>query len=128
MRLAFLAPAAVFGLAACGAAMGAEKKIELSVLYVGNASTPRGKGYAELLRRHFRRVAAEERKRFDPRQAAAVDVVVLDWSQGDRPQGNRPGKPASPLGPLAAWDKPTVLLGSAGLLLAEAWEINGAIG
>jgi hypothetical protein len=128
MRPAFLAFAAVFGLAACGAATGAENKIELSVLYVGNASTPRGKDYADLLRRHFRRVAAEERKGFDPRQVAAVDVVVLDWSQSDRPQDNRPGKPASPLGALAEWEKPTVLLGSAGLLLAEAWDINGAIG
>ena len=128
MRLTFLAFAAVFGLTACGAATAAAKKIDLSVLYVGNASTPRGKDYAELLRRHFRRVAAEDRKGFDPRQAAAVDVVVLDWSQSDRPQNNRPTKPVSPLGPLATWEKPTVLLGSAGLLLAEAWEINGAIG
>ncbi|HEY7315776.1 MAG TPA: hypothetical protein VH643_40980 [Gemmataceae bacterium] len=128
MRIAYLAFAAVFGLTACGAATGAEKKIELSVLYVGNASTPRGKDYTELLRRHFRRVAVEVRKGFDPRQAATVDVVVLDWSQSDRPQSNRPGKPVSPLGPLAAWEKPTVLLGSAGLLLAQAWEINGAIG
>ena len=128
MRIAFLALAAVFGLSACSAATGAEKKIELSVLYVGNASAPRGKEYAELLRGHFRHVAAEERKGFDPRQAASVDVVVLDWSQSDRPQNNRPAKPASALGPMAAWEKPTVLLGSAGLLLAEAWEINGAIG
>jgi hypothetical protein len=128
MRIACLTLAAMLGLTACATAAETPKKMELNILYVGNASTPRGKAYAEFLRRHFRRVAAAERKEFDPRQAAAFDVVVLDWSQNDRPRSDQPQKPVSPLGPKEAWDKPTVLLGSAGLLLAEAWEINGAIG
>jgi hypothetical protein len=95
----------------------------LSVLYVGNAATPRGREYAAFLQKHFRKAAAAERNGFDPKQAAAFDVVLLDWSQGERPE-----KPMSPLGPREAWDKPTVLLGSAGLLLAEAWDIHGGIG
>jgi hypothetical protein len=75
------------------------------------------------LRKHFRQVQAAERKGFEPRRAADFDVALLDWSQSDRGDGK-----ASPLGPKDSWTRPTVLLGSAGLLLAEAWEIHGAIG
>jgi hypothetical protein len=105
------------------AASDGPMKIDLRVLYVGTPATPRGKAYAQFLQRHFRHAEATARQGFDPRQAAAFDVVLLDWSQNERPE-----KPTSPLGPLPAWDKPTVLLGSAGLLLAQAWEIHGTIG
>jgi hypothetical protein len=102
---------------------GAEeaKKSDLSILYIGNVSTPRGKSYTAFLSRSFRRVAAVERREFDPRKAAEFDVVLLDWSQRERQE-------KQPLGPKDAWSKPTVLLGSAGLLLADAWQIHGAIG
>jgi hypothetical protein len=110
-------------LAASVAVAEEPRKQPLRVLYVGNASTPRGQAYAAFLPKHFRTAQAAERKGFDPRQAAAFDVVLLDWSQEERP-----GKAMSPLGPLASWDRPTVLLGSAGLLLSEAWEIHGGIG
>jgi hypothetical protein len=98
-------------------------KSNLRVLYVGNPATPRGKAYAAFLGRNFRQAEAVARQGFDPRRADAFDVVVLDWSQSERPE-----KPTSPLGPLQGWDKPTVLLGSAGLLLAHAWEVHGTIG
>ena len=114
---------AVLALPAGSTAGEPEKKVGLSVLYVGNASSPRGKAYADFLGKHFRAVETAERKGFDPKRAETFDVVVLDWSQQDRPE-----KPASPLGPKDAWSKPTVLLGSAGLLLAQAWEIVGTIG
>ena len=97
------------------------KKSDLSILYVGNVSTPRGKSYTVFLSKSFRRVAAVERKEFDPRKAVEFDVVLLDWSQRERQE-------KQPLGPKDAWNKPTVLLGSAGLLLAEPWQIHGAIG
>jgi hypothetical protein len=123
MRSACLAFATMLGLAVCGTATETEKKADRSVLYVGKVSSPRGKAYAEFLHKRFRRIETVERKGFDPRRAERFDVVILDWSQRDRPQ-----KPMSPLGPKEAWHKPTVLLGSAGLMLAEAWEIHGAIG
>jgi hypothetical protein len=119
ISLAFVGMLAV---TAASAAAEPGKKVELSVLYVGNAATPRGKAYADFLGQHFRRALAIERKGFDPRRAASFDVVLLDWSQQDR------GEKASPLGPMETWEKPTVLLGSAGLLLAQCWEIHGAIG
>jgi hypothetical protein len=100
-----------------------ERKVNLAVLYLGNPDTPRGRAYADFLGKHFRKVEIAERKGFDPKRAEPFDVVVLDWSQNERPE-----KPMSPLGPKNTWGKPTVLLGSAGLLLAEAWEIVGTIG
>jgi hypothetical protein len=122
MRQAALTLTVLFGLVGSSAAQ-TSAKINLRVLYVGATTTPRGKAYSEFLQKRFRQTEATGRNGFDPRQAASFDVVLLDWSQSERPE-----KPMSPLGTKQAWDKPTVLLGSAGLLLAEAWQIHGAIG
>src|SRR5262245_7275427 len=123
MLRALITIVAALGSTAWSLAGEPEKKTSLSVLYVGNSSTPRGRAYADYLGKHFGKVEAAERRGFDPKRARSFDVVVLDWSQQERPE-----KPTSPLGPKDAWGKPTVLLGSAGLLLAEAWEIVGTIG
>lgn len=101
----------------------ASDQVNLSVLYVGTAASPRAKTYTEFLRKNFRHAHAINRADFKPNDADRFDVVVLDWSQDERP-----AQPTSPLGPMASWHKPTVLLGSAGLLLGEAWEISGTIG
>ena len=100
---------------------GEPAKSELRVLYVGTPSSPRGEAYAKFLAAHFRHAEAAARDGFDPARAEAFDVVLLDW-----PQSEREAKP--PLGPRGSWARPTVLLGSAGLLLATAWEVHGAIG
>ena len=123
MLRALVAITAAFALTTCSAGREPEKKVSLSVLYVGNPSTPRGKAYADFLARHFRKVETAERKGFEVKRAEPFDVVMLDWSQQERPE-----KPTSPFGPKEPWSKPTVLLGSSGLLLAEAWEIVGTIG
>lgn len=123
MRATCVAFMALLWLTSCSTTAEAAEKINLSVFYVGNLSTPRGKHYTAFLGKAFRRVEAAERKGFDPRKAAEFDVVLLDWSQRDRQE-----KAPPPLGPKDGWNKPTVLLGSAGLLLAEAWQIHGAIG
>ena len=101
----------------------ASEKVNLNVLYVGSTPSPRAKAYVEFLQKSFRHAHAINRADFKPADADPFDVVILDWSQDERP-----AKPASPLGPMASWGKPTVLLGSAGLLLGEAWEIVGTIG
>jgi hypothetical protein len=118
MRRLVLVLLALLGL---GAQTRAGDKSDLRVLYVGGASSPRGQAYAKFLANHFRHVEAAERDRFEPGRAKAFDVVLLDWSQDERD-----AKP--PLGSKHTWAKPTVLLGSAGLLLAQAWEVHGAIG
>src|SRR5262245_21708139 len=94
-----------------GVSARAGEKSDLRVLYVGGASSPRGQAYAQFLAAHFRHAEAAGRDGFDPARARAFDVVLLDWSQDDRDD-------KLPLGPKDTWAKPTVLLGSAGLLLA----------
>jgi hypothetical protein len=104
------------------------------VLYVGNRGTPRAEAYARFLAEHFARVDVAGRDGFDPGSAAAADVVVLDWSQEDaRPDGQLkfpyPERALkSPLGERAGWSRPTVLLGSAGHLLAAPWQVHGGLG
>ena len=104
-----------------GSQAGDPAKSDLRVLYVGTPSSPRGVAYAKFLAAHFRHAEAADRDGFDPGRAKGFDVVLLDW-----PQSEREAKP--PLGPKDAWGKPTVLLGSAGLILAKAWEVHGAVG
>jgi hypothetical protein len=123
MRWAIAAITAALAMTASSPGGEPEKKIPLRVLYVGNPSAPRGKTYADFLGKHFHKVQTTERKGFNVKQAEPFDVVVLDWSQQERPD-----KPSSPFGSKETWKKPTVLLGSSGLLLAEAWEIVGTIG
>ena len=110
--------AILFGL---GAGTQAADKSELRIMYVGTPSSPRGVSYTKFLAAHFRHVKAADREGFDPASAERFDVVLLDWPQSER-------ETKAPLGPMDSWAKPTVLLGSTGLLLAEAWEIHGAVG
>jgi hypothetical protein len=102
------------------------------VLYVGNADTDRGRSYTRFLGEKFTLVGAADRKTFDSRSAVDVDVVVLDWSQGDiefAPNTMRSESHLkSPLGERGRWTKPTVLLGSAGHLLAAPWKVFGGSG
>lgn len=86
------------------------------VLYVGY----RGDKYTPLLKKHFAKVEVVEREKFKPAQAKDFDVVMLDWSQGFEAK--------CPLGKREEWNKPTVLLGSAGLNLAVAWKLKGGAG
>jgi len=50
--------------------------------------------------------------------------VLLDWSQSDSQLAKTP----SPLGKIEEWSTPTVLLNSAGLLMAGQWQIIGGAG
>jgi hypothetical protein len=103
------------------------EKLPFKVLYVGNTDTPRGKEYVDLLERTFQGAKGVSRKDADAARADAFDVVLLDWSQTDQSYQDLDKVP-SPLGDRAAWKKPTVLLGSAGLLLAEKWRLAGTRG
>jgi hypothetical protein len=96
----------------------------LRVLYVGNAREARARHFATFLAKHFAHVAVADRAAFDPAAARDADVVLLDWSQRDGPLE----KTAVPLGRLEDWQKPTVLLNSAGLLVAARWGLIGGAG
>jgi hypothetical protein len=108
----------------------------LRVLCVGNTDTDRGRAYSKFLGEKFSLVKAVDRKTFDPRStdAEVANVVVLDWSQSDiqHTDLNSPGGPEahlkSPLGERSGWRKPSVLIGSAGHLLAAPWKVFGGSG
>jgi hypothetical protein len=118
------------------AADDAARTRPLRVLYVGNTNTDRGRSYARFLGETFTLVRAADRKTFDPGSVGDVDVVVLDWSQSDIDHRDNVGNKAStlesnvrsPLGERSRWTKPTVLLGSAGHLLAAPWKVFGGSG
>lgn len=102
-------------------------KIDLSVLLVAGKAEGRRADYAAFLRKHFTEVATAVRETFDPKKAEGVDVVLLDWPQGDEARKMREaGK--TPLGDFETWKTPTVLLGSAGLNVAHAWGVRGGFG
>ncbi|MGO9468321.1 MAG: hypothetical protein ACLQIB_43300 [Isosphaeraceae bacterium] len=106
----------------------------LRLLYVGNTNTDRGRSYARFLGERFTLVGASDRKTFDPGSVGDVDVVVLDWSQSDiehksvQKASEFESDLKSPLGERSRWSQPTVLLGSAGHLLAAPWKVFGGSG
>jgi hypothetical protein len=123
MRSSLAIAMIMLGSGAAWAADGLDSSRGLRVLYVGNIDTERGRSYARFVGEHFNLVGSSRRESFDPKSASASDVVVLDWSQSD---AHQPGW--SPLGDRSRWDRPTVLLGSAGLLLAQEWKVFGGRG
>ena len=101
----------------------ADELRELKVLYVG---TERASEYIDFLNGKVARIEIKSRDDFKKGDAAAFDVILLDWPQGEETREMR--KLRSPLGPRDEWEKPTVLLGSAGLNLAVAWKLKGGSG
>src|SRR5262249_13965362 len=119
---------AVVALVACGLTplSRAGDLDQIKVLYVGDTGTPRAQHFLGFLSKNVGRVEAASRKDFAPADAADFDVVLLDWPQSNTAREER--KARSPLGDRAAWNKPTVLLGSAGLNLAVVWKVRGGSG
>ena len=100
---------------------------KLKVLYVGEpANSARAKQVTGFLEKHVERVEAVNRRGFQPKQASEFDVVLLDWPQTGSTEQER--RQPSPLGDRTTWNKPTVLLGSAGLNLAVVWKVRGGAG
>ena len=95
----------------------------LRVLYVG---TERPEAWSSFLAEHVSKIEVVPRKGFDPARAADFDVILLDWPQGEETREMR--LLTSPLGDRNAWNRPTVLLGSAGLNMAVAWKMQGGAG
>lgn len=117
-----LAITPLLGLAANGQSRAAELS-ELKVLYVGSE---RSSDYVSFLKGKVARIEEESRESFKPGDEARFDVVLFDWPQSNATREMR--KLKSPLGTRDAWNKPTVLLGSAGLNLAVCWKLKGGSG
>jgi hypothetical protein len=114
----------------------AARTIELRVLYLGPVEeksgrdprqVARARDYDRFLRTVFSSVRCEERDHFDPKSAGDVDVALLDWSQSQVDLAQLAKLP-SPLGARDEWKTPTVLLGSAGLLIGMPWQVKGSFG
>ena len=114
--------ALVFGMIATTTADAKDLR-ELKVLYVGSERTS---DYVSFLSGKVAEIDVKSRADFKVADAAAFDVVLLDWPQGEETREMR--KLRSPLGRRDEWGKPTVLLGSAGLNLAVAWKMKGGSG
>lgn len=97
---------------------------DLKVLYVG--SNPRAKEFQTFLAPKVAQIELANRANFNPATAAAFDVVILDWSQSENQDNHKPLK--SPFGKRESWNKPTVLLGSAGLHISMVWDVHGGAG
>jgi hypothetical protein len=95
----------------------------LNVLYVGAERTAE---YVSFLKENVGRVETRDRHTFKPADAAGFDVVLLDWPQKGHQEDLK--NLHCPLGPRENWNKPTVLLGSAGLFVAVSWSLEGGIG
>ncbi len=101
----------------------AGERLPLRVLMLSNQSE-RASDFERFLNRHFDKVVVTTHDNASWPLVKATDVVLLDWSQSETNSVNA----KSPLGPRESWAKPTVLLGSAGHLLASPWEIIGGSG
>lgn len=112
-------------LGSVGALSAAKPLEQLRVLYLGDPGTARAKEFKDYLAPNLAMVTVAARDRFHLADADGFDVVLLDWHQtgGDLTQLRR-----HPLGDRAAWRRPTVLLGSAGLLTAVTWQVRGGSG
>lgn len=124
MRHLLHTTAALIAVSLVGGAPKTDEALPLHVLYLGNTGTQRAEAFESFLREHFVEVSVARRDAFNPAAADDADVVLLDWSQRD----TNSREAASPLGPRGDWEKPTVLLGSAGHLLASPWEVIGGTG
>jgi hypothetical protein len=121
LRNALLVAPALVGLAT---AQQAPERIALKVTVLGDDEA-RAERFATFLRERFADVAVEKHGA-DPKTFAGRDVVVVDWKQDVKAIQDKSVR--SPLGARADWRTPTVLLGSAGLNLACAWEVLGGFG
>ena len=112
---------------AASAGQSAQDLDKLRLLYIGDPGNPRAEEFAGFLRQNVAEVKIATRDQFSQSQAAEFDVVMLDWPQSGSARDDRQ-KGKSPLGDRGSWNKPTVLLGSAGLNLAVVWKVRGGSG
>jgi len=98
--------------------------LPLRLLFVGESDQAgRSAEFAAFLGQRFTAVSTTTHGGFERAQLDGVDVVLLDWHQNGQAE-----RAPCPLGDFAGWNKPMVLLGSAGLNLAIAWDVFGGVG
>ena len=115
---------ALFLLFATALAAQAPERLPQRLLFVGEAKhAERAREFTDFLTAHFAKVAATTHEQFAPAMVEGADVVLLDWHQDQDVDRSK-----SPLGAFESWHTPLVLLGSAGLNTAVAWDVFGGAG
>ena len=99
--------------------------INLRVLYAGNPGSDREKDFSAFLGKHFAKVGTADYQKFSKNQAEGYDVVILDWTSiyprdkdGKMKREFHGLNSPTPPGLLETYDRPTVMIGAAGGLLA----------
>ena len=115
------------------AADKAPQRHPLRLLFLGEPGSARSEVFRTFLTERFASVRVADRWTWDRALLKDADVVVLDWPQQDGVstwmlKGDRTVTPVNPLGAREQWNKPTLLLGSAGLNVAWAWGVKGSFG
>lgn len=103
----------------------------LHIAFVGKLDSERGKSFVQFLRQQFARVTPVAIEGCAPEKLRTADVVVLDWEQADGVMAwlnDKQKAHDNPLGTVDRWDRPTVLIGSAGLNVAADWNLPGTHG
>jgi hypothetical protein len=88
-----------------------KEKIPLRILYAGHPGSNREADFVGFLKQYFREVKTGDLARFDAKQAAEADVILLDYD-GDGFKAPRPNLPAG-------YARPTVTLGVAGAFICS---------
>lgn len=121
-------------LSSSGIIAAAELK-NLRIVYLTDELRPgRSEAFSAWLKpfaRSFTIVTYSRTKTPTADELAQGDVVMLDWHQRSLDDGTRDSWPEqaarfpNPLGKRATWGTPTVLLGSAGLMVGHSWAVAG---
>ena len=98
---------------------------QLVLLGQAKDSVERAQAFKRFLAARFKNVRIRTHTTFQADDRKWCDVAVLDWHQGGAGLGSRP---KSPLGRRGDWNRPVVMIGSAGLNTAMSWEVFGGSG
>jgi len=96
------------------------EKLPQRVLYAGTADSERTRQFVALLGEHFAAAAFADYSAFDPASADGFDVVIFDAEV--RPTETTIGLPMSRPELPEDWDRPSVLIGAGGVMVAESFE------
>ncbi|HEX5053405.1 MAG TPA: hypothetical protein VFZ65_16630 [Planctomycetota bacterium] len=122
----------LFVAAATVSTLAAQDALHLAFVQADQApAAARSAAFVSFLGRRFASVKQIAAADLNASTLEGIDVVLLDWSQGDgvmKWMNDAKAEITCPLGERAAWHVPTVLLGSAGLNLAVAWDVRGGSG
>ncbi|MFC1783903.1 hypothetical protein ACFL02_10035 [Planctomycetota bacterium] len=105
---------------------GASKKLDVSILYVGQTDSERAQSFLSLLSESFAQVETCAQDNFNEEQTANFDVVFLDYARARQARGQRAasGQRGARGGQLQLsenYSQPTVVFGSFGMRICLQW-------